>query len=153
MRESKNPCCCHVADSLAWAVWRLKYYVDIQSKGSVKTHPSIVDGSRQDFRDTLHYKMLSKIFEPAEVSLQNPDGAICPYLVLIHALANGWPGSEGAGVASNELINVLNQIGPVEGNQLPDILKAALDRLQGYISGRFVPDWLELGKEMGRVVK
>jgi hypothetical protein len=127
--------------------------MDIQRKGAVKTHPSIADAVRVDFRDTIHYKMSAKILEPAQVALENPNGVVCPYLVLLRGMADGWPSSKCPSVTSEEFVNVLKQIGAVEGDHLSKIIEAALDRLQGCISGGFVPDWLEFRVKDDNLVK
>lgn len=113
-------------------------------RGAVKASPD-QDGMQTDVRSSAVYKKLSHIFEPAQVAFEHPDGTVCPYLVLLRAIAGGWPGGKGTVPMPTEIIEILDQIGAVEGDDLSNVVQLALDRLQGVVSGRLVPDWMKIG--------
>lgn len=140
--EQNHPCRCQVADSLAYAAWRLKSMIEWQEKGSFRSIPDPA-GNMVDYRSTPYYRKLSRILELPEVAFQDPGGVRCPYLVLLRALAEGWPGGECSAETGLQLVDVLQHIGAAETDSLAKIAQLALDRLQGQITGGLVPDWME----------
>jgi hypothetical protein len=140
--KGTHPCRCQVSDSLAWVGWRLKSVIDYQRKNVVRFFPD-QHGKVVDYRTTPYYQHLSRVLESAEIAFQYPNGVVCPYLVLLRAVAEGWPGGECSNETRLQLVDVLKHIGAVEGDPLPKIAQLALDRLQGHIAGGFVSDWME----------
>jgi hypothetical protein len=137
-----SQCRCVVADSLAFAAYNFKYWIDIQKRGSITQ----LHDKRTDVRDTPLYKISSTIFAPAQLALEDSQGAVCPHIMLLRAIASGWPSSKSTSVMGFEVVNILREAGVVESDNLPEMVQAVMERLQGCISGRFIPDWMEAVK-------
>ena len=144
-----SSCRCIVADSLAFAAYNFKYWLDIQKRGSITE----LHDKKTDVRDTPLYKISSGILAPAQLAFQDSQGVVCPHIMLLRAIASGWPSCKRTSVMSFEVVNILREAGVVESDNLPEMVQAVVERLHGCVSGRFIPDWMEAVKSGSDLIK
>ena len=141
----KNCCVCKPLDSLSYAALSFQYLIACQKPGALPR----VDLPAEDVRDSPIYLKSMKILKPIESafesSLEDNDGPVCPYLVLLRGLTDSCSGGQSSTKVSRETVKVLSHItiGAIGANEELQITNDVLDRLQCFISGRFVPNWVE----------
>ena len=147
MNKDNHPCRCVAADSISFAAWWLEDHLSMVPRGQATG----VLG--KDVRTGADYIKASFLAHLGKITSQGAEGAICPYLVLLWAIAAGFTGGEHPEQAPLELVDVLEQIGAVEGDALPQIVQKALYRLKGQLSGIFIPDWNEPVMDFHKLTK
>ena len=134
-------CICTSLDSLAYAAHNFNYFLETQAPGSVLR----VGGTGKDVRDSPVYLKSLKILKPLESSLEDSEGTVCPYLVLLRGITASCSSGKSTCEVSREVVEILSHVtvGAIAGNEDIQLTDSTLDRLQGRISGRLVPNWME----------
>ena len=124
---------------MTYAARNFQYFLDTQPPGSLRmmSNPDI------DVRDSETYMRSLAILQAAEPAFEASDGGVCPYLVLLRGEVAGFPGGQCPCKVSGEVIARLNHVGilSVDIDKGLELTDALLDRLQGRISGRLIPNW------------